>query len=255
MAALLVVVTVVSGGCSQAGGQDVSAAQRGVFQDAPTTSMAPDAPTTSTTPVAPTTSPAAVPPTTSTPAVPPTSATRVVHEQQWTAFASVGGIVLRHPSARVERIGYHESNHDGAQQLEPLPTSAQHLTLEPRARSTGARTAADVMVDPDSEIRSPVSGRVLHAGTYVLYCDYRDDFVVIEPEDQPGLEVKVLHIDGVAVRSGERVRAGETVLAPRATRLPFDSQVEETSARPAWPHVHIEVIDPSIPDRPSGRGG
>ena len=64
----------------------------------------------------------------------------------------------------------------------------------------------------------------------------------------------MLHIDGVAVRSGARVRAGETVLAPRATRLPLESQVEKTAARPAWPHVHIEVIDPSIPDLPSGRG-
>jgi hypothetical protein len=95
---------------------------------------------------------------------------------------------------------------------------------------------------------------VLYGGTYVLYCKHSDDFVVIEPDDHPGWQVKVLHIDGLQVRPGARVRAGETVLAPRATQLPFQSQVDEVTASPAWPHVHIEVIDPTIPDRPTGKG-
>jgi hypothetical protein len=64
----------------------------------------------------------------------------------------------------------------------------------------------------------------------------------------------MLHIDGVRVRPGARVQAGVTVVAPRATRLPFASQVEEGSYRPAWPHVHIEIDDPNVPDRPTGPG-
>jgi hypothetical protein len=45
------------------------------------------------------------------------------------------------------------------------------------------------------------------------------------------------------------------VLAPRATQLPFESQVDEVrTAEPAWPHVHIEVVDPTVPDRPTGPG-
>jgi hypothetical protein len=40
------------------------------------------------------------------------------------------------------------------------------------------------------------------------------------------------------------------VLAPRPTKLPVASQVDDTTASPPWPHVHIEVVDPSIPDRP-----
>ena len=57
------------------------------------------------------------------------------------------------------------------------------------------------------------------------------------------------------VRAGNRVVAGQTVLAPRATQLPFESQVDEVrTADPAWPHVHIEVVDPTIPDRPTGPG-
>jgi hypothetical protein len=180
---------------------------------------------------------------------------RSVTEQQWTPFATVGGLTLSHPSTRVERVAFHESNHDGARQLEPLPTAAAAMTLETRERGTGSRTAADVVVDPAVEIRAPVTGTVKRAGTYVLYCDNSDDYIVIEPDDHAGWEVKILHIDGIGVSAGDRVTAGRTVLAPRPTKLPFESQVDETSAPPAWPHVHIEVVDPSIPDRPTPGGG
>lgn len=204
-------------------------------------------PTTSTTAVA----AVAVKTTTTTRAPRP----RVVHEQEWTPFASVEGVVLHHPSRRVELVGFHESNHDGSRELEVLPTAADPRTLETRKRGTSARSAADVVSDPGTEIRSPVTGRVKRSGTYVLYCRYRDDYLVVEPDDRPGWEVKLIHIDGVRVRAGDRVVAGETIVAPRLTRLPFDSQVDEVTASPPWPHVHIEVVDPSIPDRPSPGGG
>lgn len=211
-----------------------------------------------TVPPAPSPPPATAPPATpappAPPPLPPPARPRTVHEQAWTPFATTAGVTLRHPSARVERVAFHESNHDGARSLEPLPTAADPVTLETRERGTGGLTAADVVVDPNVEIRAPVTGRVLRAGTYVLYCDYSDDYLVVEPDDRPGWEVKMLHIDGVAVRAGDRVAAGETVVAPRPTRLPFESQVDEVTASPAWPHVHIEVVDPSIPDRPSGGG-
>jgi biotin carboxyl carrier protein len=209
--------------------------------------------TTTTEPPAPTTEPpttTTAPPTTTTTAAP----VRPVHEQPWTPFATVGDIVLLHPSARVERVAFHESNHDGAREMEPLPTAAAPVTLESRERGTGARSAADVVIDPDVEVRAPVTGRVLRAGTYVLYCDHRDDFAVIEPDARAGWEVKILHIDGVLVRPGDRVTAGETVLAPRPTPLPFESQVDEITFEPSWPHVHIEVVDPSIRNRPKGGG-
>lgn len=181
---------------------------------------------------------------------------RVVMEQPWTPFATVGGITLTHPSRRVERVAFHESTNDGARQLEPLPTIINPLTLESRGRRTGPRGAADVVTDPSVEIRAPVTGKVIRGGTYVLYCDYSDDYVVIEPDAHPGWEVKVLHIDGVRVTDGQRVTAGRTVLAPGPTQLPFQSQVDKArTAEPAWPHVHIEVVDPAIPDRPSPGGG
>ncbi len=182
---------------------------------------------------------------------PPPPPPRAVAEPGWTPFATVGGVTLLHPAARVERIGFHQSNHDGARQLTVLPSAVAPVTLEDRERDTGGHGAADVVVDPEGEIRSPVTGRVKRAGTYVLYCRHSDDYVVVEPDAHPGWEVKVLHIDGVRVQAGNRVVAGQTVIAPRPTQLPFESQVDEVrTTEPAWPHVHIEVVDPTIPDRP-----
>jgi hypothetical protein len=245
VAGVLVAATIAVG-CTHATGEEVT-----LQRATPATTSAPTTAPTTTTP--PTTA-ATTPTTTAATTKPPRPATRTVHEQAWTPFAAVGPLVLRHPSNRVERVGFHESGHDGARNLDPLATAADAITLETRDRGTPARTAADVVVDPDVEIRAPVTGRVKRAGTYVLYCDHSDDFAVIEPDDRLGWEVKVLHIDGVLVRKGDRVVAGETTLAPRPTRLPFESQVDEVTSQPAWPHVHIEVVDPSIPDRPSGPG-
>ena len=55
---------------------------------------------------------------------------------------------------------------------------------------------------------------------------------------------------------GTRVIAGETVVATGgANLLPFESQVDEFTAEPSWPHAHLEVVDTSVPDdRPSGPG-
>ncbi len=176
-------------------------------------------------------------------------------EQPWLPFATVEGVTLLMPSSRVERIGFHESNNDGARQLDVLSTAVSPVALETRDRGTGSHTAADVVVDPAVEIRAPVSGTVKRAGTYVLYCEHSDDFVVIEPDARPGWEVKIIHINGEQVSKGDYVVAGETVLAPGPTQLPFDSQVDELrTIDPAWPHVHIEVVDPSIPDRPTPGG-
>ncbi len=154
-------------------------------------------------------------------------------------------------------MGFHESNHDGARQMEIVRTTVVPLVLESRERLTGSHTAADIVTDPTQPIRSPVTGTVIRGGSYTLYCDTRDHYVVIEPDARPGWEVKVLHMNNLNVRKGQRVTAGRTVLASAgAHQLPFESQVDEMkTSEPAWPHVHIEVVDPSIPDRPSPGGG
>lgn len=137
-----------------------------------------------------------------------------------------------------------------------MPMSVRPATLETRERGTGSRTAADVVADPSVEIRSPVSGTVKRGGSYILYCDHRDYYVVIAPDAAPDWEVKVLHMVDLVVAVGQRVEAGATVLSSGPRPLPFESQVDElTRVAPAWPHVHIEVVDPSVPDKPNPGGG
>lgn len=227
----------------------VSDESGGSSEPAPTSAPVDPAPTTEPAESTPAPEPADVP------VAPVSAAERVPVGQQYRPFAVFETVTLVHPSNRVERIGFHESNHDGARQMEPTDQAVGPLVLDSRGRGTGSRTAADIVVEPGTEIRAPVTGTVVRAGGYVLYCDHRDDFAVIEPDARPGWEVKVLHISGVLVSAGDRVEAGVTVLAPEATILPFDSQVDEFTAEPSWPHVHIELVDPSIPDRPSTGGG
>jgi hypothetical protein len=160
------------------------------------------------------------------------------------------GIELRLPSSATELAGLHESSHDGARNLTDL-AAVDTVVMESRGRGTGARSAVDVVMHPSVEVRAPVTGTVLRSGTYTLYCRYSDDFLVIEPDGRPGIEVKLLHIDRVRVGAGDRVVSGVTVVARGPTPLPFESQVDELS-RTQWPHVHVEVVDTSIPDRPGG---
>ncbi len=181
---------------------------------------------------------------------------RVVAVHEWgTPFATAIDVTLYYPATRVERIGFHEAGREGARQMEPLPDATRPITLESRNRGTGSRTAADIVIDPHSELRSPVTGTVIRSGTYILYCKYTDDFVVINPDAHPGWEVKMFHFKGLTVAPGDRVEAGVTVVGNDPAILPFESQINEFTTNPSWDHVHIEVIDPSIPNRPSSGGG
>lgn len=184
----------------------------------------------------------------------PTAGRHVVTES-WVPFAKAGDVVLRYPTNRIELTGYHQSNHEGAQPLTDLPGVVRPVVMEGRDRLTSARTAADAVVDPGNTIRAPVTGVVKRAGTYTLYCKYSDDYVVIAPDSHPSWEVKILHIDHQVAHAGERVTAGVTMIAPRATKLPFESQTDEYSAKPPWPHVHIEVVNPAIRNVPNPGSG
>jgi hypothetical protein len=201
--------------------------------------------------------PVTAPPTTAGPMIATAADGRAVLEQDWIQFATASGVSLFYPSARVERIGFHQSNHEGSQQIDPLPNAMAPVTMATRDRLSGDRTAADIVSDPQLEIRAPVSGTVVAANTYVLYCNYTDELVFIEPDEHPGWRVKVLHVVGVQVAPGDRVVAGQSVIALQPHQLAFGSQVDELKVvDPAWPHVHVEVIDLSIPDIPNpGSGG
>lgn len=195
-----------------------------------------------------------------TPAAAPTTTAaplreRVIVDTGYSPFALAGSLVLLHPAAQVERIGFHEAGHDGAQDLAATTTAARPIVLETRNRGTAPQTAADIVVAPETDIVAPVTGTVLRAGDYTLYCHHTDSYAVIEPDGLPGWEVKVLHISGLHVQAGQRVDAGVTLLAAGPTVLPFESQVDEFTGEPSWPHVHVEVVDTSIPNRPPPGGG
>lgn len=168
-------------------------------------------------------------------------------------FATVGDITMHLPSRDVELVGFHQSTEDGAQQMSERATATHTMTLPSRGRGTGMRTAADVVAALDSPVLAPVTGRVLRAGSYALYCKHQDNYLVIEPDARPGWHVKVLHFRGLHVSAGDRVTASQTVIGDGPRPLPLQSQVDYYS-QSQWPHVHIEVVDPSIPDRPGGGG-
>lgn len=237
-------------------GADASTDEPAALERAPIS--APTTTTTSTT-AAPTTAPPTTAPPPPTTAAPATTTTRPhpprqVHEQPWVPYATAGPVTLHHPSDRVEAIGFHQSGQDGAQHQAAVGGAARWFVQEDRDRDTDPQGAADIVMEPDREVRAPVTGTVLRAGTYTLYCDKVDQYAVIEPDARPGWEVKVLHVEGLALVKGQRVEAGVTRLAAKARVLPFASTVEDDTAVPAWPHVHIEVVDPSVPDRPTGPG-
>jgi biotin carboxyl carrier protein len=197
---------------------------------------------------------APAPPAPPAPAPPPPPAPRTVTATGFAPYAAVGPVALHYPGDAVEVVGYHQSGHDGAQPQQALAGGAPALVLPSRGRDTHPQGAADIVVDPSRQVRSPVTGTVLRAGTYTLYCNHTDHYLVVEPDARPGWEVKVLHFDGLRVARGDRVEAGVTVVGTGARLLPFRSQVDAETGEPSWPHVHVEVVDPSIPDRPSGPG-
>jgi hypothetical protein len=162
-------------------------------------------------------------------------------------FAKVAGVPLFHPTDRVERVGFHQASDVRNVDMTPVGTAVRGKVLPTRHRPTPAHSAVDIVVDPRSKLHAPVSGIVKRAGKYSLYCKTPDAFVVISPDGHPELEIKMLHITGLRVRSGDRVVAGKTPIAWHATKLPFGSQVDAFTARPAWPHVHMEVTRLEVP--------
>ena len=162
-------------------------------------------------------------------------------------FARAGRVHLHHPAAVVDLVGFHQAGHATAQPLAKSPLAVEPTLLWSRGRGTDRRSAADIVVPPRHDIRSPVTGTVVEAGNYRLYCKYDDSRLVIIPDADPSVSVAVLHVTGLKVRTGQRVQAGVTPIAASARMLPFSSQVDALNPRAPWPHVHLEVNSPPAP--------
>ncbi|MBW3657507.1 MAG: M23 family metallopeptidase [Actinobacteria bacterium] len=182
-----------------------------------------------------------------------------------TPIARVAGIELVAPSKDTVLVGFHEAAAPGTLEMESLAPLAVALNgertgvapdasgdqvapvmeLPTRDRAAGPASAVDIAVPAWRDIVAPVSGTVTAVHPYTLYGEFADNRVEIEPEDQPGVRVVMIHIGEIEVRPGDEVVAGETLVARTAKQFPFSSQIDrfaEHASGEARPHVHMEVM-------------
>lgn len=175
------------------------------------------------------------------------------------AFAAYDGLPLHLPNDDVVLVGFHEASFDDALEMAPRgeiamnenttkfsppaadPDGVRYVVLSSRGRVHPATSAVDVVLRDDVPVLSVVSGTVTDVRPYALYGKYADTRIEIRPEDRPDLRVVLIHVDGVRVKPGDTVRAGETLLANTANRFPFSSHIDRYSEPDRWPHVHIEI--------------
>lgn len=173
----------------------------------------------------------------------------VAHAERWRKgpkregrtprYATIGRVDLHLPGKRVEYAGLHQSASASAL---PQPRMGPALVdiLPSRRRGTHRTGAVDVQMRPSQTVLAPVSGRVVETTSYALYGRYADQRIRIVPDHDHSLLVTVLHLDGVTVRKGQKVKAGVTPIAQRARKFPFASQIDYSSGQRLG-HVHIET--------------
>jgi hypothetical protein len=152
-------------------------------------------------------------------------------------LAMASSLPLYRLAARTVGSGYHQSLFRTAIPMTPLTA---HRVMSSRGRGTGAATAVDVVVPSRSRIRSPVTGTVTAVTRYLLYCRSRDWKVVLAPRSHPRLRVLVLHMARPAVRDGDEVLAGTTLLGRAAVNDQPSAQANRYFLD-RYPHVHVEV--------------
>lgn len=173
--------------------------------------------------------------------------------------ARVGELQVRQVAADPVDVGFHEAANPralpmrpygrllanrNATRYEPTADTAEggpYAVLHSRGRAAHPTSAVDVVMRDDDPVLAPVSGRVLDVRSIAIEGGHPDLRIEIQPDGDPDLRVVVIHVDGVRVRAGDQVVAGETRLADTARRFPFFSQIDELTAPDRWPHIHLEV--------------
>ncbi len=171
-------------------------------------------------------------------------------------FATVKGVVLRLPAHRPEGVAYHEAAFPAALALKPLGRCTRnvnrykfdcpgatagppYVVMSSRGRIHPATSAVDVAMSKRSPVVSPVTGTVVKIRRYWLYGTYRDYRISLVPDGRPDLAVVMIHLRRIAVRRGDHVVGGTTVIAsPRGFR--FHSQVNSYVGA-GVSHIHLEV--------------
>ncbi len=180
-------------------------------------------------------------------------------------MAIVGDIELRVPATEVVLLGFHEASYPDAVAMTPVGSvvanenttkfSHDHAregeadlhVLSSRGRRQGATTAVDVVLAPGVNVLAPVTGTVTDVRGYHLYGRHADTRIEIQPDANPELRVVLIHVRGVGIRVGDKVVAGETILAEEANVFPFSSQVDRYTEPDRYGHVHLEVKPPGQP--------
>jgi hypothetical protein len=166
-------------------------------------------------------------------------------------YATVGPVTLHSRVTSSRSSACTSPGHDGAQPQQPVQGGKRIGLLGSRARDTDGQGAADIVVDPTGPVRSPSPAPSCAPGTYALYCDHVDQYLVVEPGRAAGLGGHAPALRG-APPGGGRPGAGRDhgrgLARPRPAVQVAGGQA---TVAPHWPHVHVEVVDPSLPDRPS----
>jgi Ca2+-binding RTX toxin-like protein len=172
-------------------------------------------------------------------------------------LAEGAGLVVFEPTGSLIGVGFHESLFATAATMRPMgrlirnanpgkfsPPPATdgpgYVVMGPRGRPSPATTAIDVVLPSRGAALSPVTGRVVVVRPYLLYCQFRDWQVAIEPVGRPDLRVMVLHMGSVQVHVGQRVAASVTVLGTAWTNDAVGSQ-ENLYFPDQYPHIHVEI--------------
>lgn len=176
------------------------------------------------------------------------------------AFALLGNLPLVLPAEDPVYVGFHQGSNPRALPLIPLgqlvvtPDSEQdfspptpiedgrpYAVMAGRGRGTPSASAADIVLNLDDPVHAVANGTVIEARPYLLYGMFPDFEVRIRLDDRPDLVVTMLHMTGLRVAAGQKVKAGETVVADSANQFPFVSQVDEFLGGMQHSHVHVEV--------------
>lgn len=158
-------------------------------------------------------------------------------------IARVQGVDLLDVTTRTLTIGFHEGA-TSSLALEPIfevpDGTPEPVVMGSRGRGTAATSAIDIAVPEDAPVTAPASGEIVEANEYALYGSTSDFLVTIAPDEAPHLRIRLFHLEAPQVAVGDRVVAGETVIAERSRVLPFSSQIDRLTGRRA-PHVHVQV--------------
>lgn len=171
-------------------------------------------------------------------------------------LATVEGVEIVEPSTRMAAIGFHEGSSRGLP-LTPVGKLRSNQTrmnapedrkgpeyhlMPSRGRSAGASSAVDLAMPKNEPVLAVATGTVRSVSPYSLYGTTPDLLIEITPAGRPGLNVQVFHVRDAKVAPGDKVVAGETVLAAKPRQLPFPSQVDRYVGH-AGPHVHVQVLE------------